>query len=167
MIDQKENKVTFQIEALDKPENLLATIPFHELIKGLMLSDLGFGKSQYLKKEHLIANHLIANSKIPENLVDFGYHAFFNGLHCAYAEHRPFVLSPDMIWLLILQGFANHIKNNSEKLRHLFVNFEGKLTLVVQDDRIDIDNLDSPWELIFPEFTDKIKQHINPELVNN
>ena len=32
-------------------------------------------------------------------------------LHSAYNSHCPIVLTPDVLWLLICQGFAEHVKN--------------------------------------------------------
>ena len=37
-------------------------------------------------------------------------HPLVTALHLAYAEHRPVRLSPDMIWLLICQGVAQHVR---------------------------------------------------------
>lgn len=56
-------------------------------------------------------------------------------MYQAYADHRPFVLSPDMIWLLISQGFAQHVNANHESLRKYFVDFSGKQSLVVQSNK--------------------------------
>ena len=52
-------------------------------------------------------------------------------VHLAFYEHYPISFSPDDIWITIMQGFALHVKQNSEKLRDKFVNFEGKKELVV------------------------------------
>jgi hypothetical protein len=51
-------------------------------------------------------------------------------------------------------------------LRHHFVNFDGKLTLIVKTTTVTLDNPDSPWETIFPEFTKKIAEHTGEELIN-
>ena len=48
------------------------------------------------------------------------------GFYSAYENHLPIRLTPDIIWLLIVQGFAQHINFNSEYLRERFVNFEKK-----------------------------------------
>lgn len=95
-----------------------------------------------------------------------GYHPFFNGMYEAYANHRPFVISPDMIWLLISQGFARHVNANAERLRSKFVNFSGKTNLVVYH---NFKNLESPtnnWDTIIQEFTKKIDAHIGKDLVD-
>lgn len=110
--------------------------------------------------------NIVAQSDIPYPLVDYGYHPFFRGMYNAYANHRPFTLSPDMIWLLICQGFSQHVNNNSDALRHLFVDFSGKISLVVQDNRIDLNDPNSPWPEVFPQFVKQIDDNIGQDLGN-
>ena len=85
-------------------------------------------------------------------------------MYQAYANHRPFVLSPDMIWLLINQGFARHVNANQESMRDLFVDFSGKQSLIVKANK----KLEDPtlsWEEIFPLFTNQISNHTGSNLV--
>lgn len=86
-------------------------------------------------------------------------------MYQAYAEHRPFVLSPDMIWLLISQGFARHVNANPEKLRKYFVDFSGQLTLTVRSEN-DLLKDSIKWEDFFPQFTTQIAEHTGRELIN-
>jgi len=152
------NRVTFQIAELSKPEKHLTMQPCNNVLEHLV--DL----SQREDKKN--PPNIVAKSHLPDNMVNFGYHSFFDGIYHAYMDHRPFVLSPDVIWLLISQGFAQHINANSEKMRHHFVNFDGKLTLIVKTSSVTLDNPNSPWETIFPEFTKKIAEHTGEELIN-
>ena len=108
--------------------------------------------------------NVIAKSESPDSLLYFGYNSFFCGMYQAYADHRPFVLSPDMIWLLINQGFAQHVNANHESLRKYFVNFSGKESLIVQSHK----KLKDPsllWEEIFPQFTEQIRKEVGGHLV--
>lgn len=50
----------------------------------------------------------------------------------AYVHHIPLILNPDHVWLVIVQGFAAHVKLNSEKLRDKFVKHDGKKTLEIE-----------------------------------
>src|SRR5690606_32803682 len=109
--------------------------------------------------------HIIAKSEAPDSLVFFGYHSFFNGMYEAYAHHRPFVLSPDMIWLLISQGFARHVSANPELLKKEFVDFDGKRSLIVRNDRLALNSPASTWETIFPEFTKQIAAHTGKDFI--
>ena len=71
-----------------------------------------------------------------------------------------------MIWLLISQGFSQHVNNNAEELRKLFVNFDGKITLVVKNNAIDLKDPNSPWEEVFPEFSKQISAFTGKDLIN-
>lgn len=108
---------------------------------------------------------ILAKDSSAINLVYEGVNPFFNGMHRAYAEHRPFVLSPDMIWLLISQGFAKHVNINSEKLRHHFVGYSGKMSVVIKTDH-NIEGENCSWESVFEKFNLKIRDLVGEELLN-
>ncbi|MDR2564107.1 MAG: DUF4419 domain-containing protein [Prevotellaceae bacterium] len=170
-----------KIEDLSKPESLLRQSSKDAIYERLILSDANLLPDRYdrmfLLGYDVPANvalnvpfNIIATSETSNELVNFGYHSFFNGMYQAYADHRPFVLSPDMIWLLISQGFARHINADPEKLRSKFVNFNGKVSLIVETDKISMRNPSRSnsrlWEEIFPEFTKQIGKHTGQELID-
>ncbi|MFA5328325.1 MAG: DUF4419 domain-containing protein [Prolixibacteraceae bacterium] len=163
-----QNQIKFQIEELSKPEKVLFTTDYDKVYKHLILSDLSMSLYQVEKNSLGFPYNIIAKSKAPDKLVAMGYHSFFNGMYHAYADHRPFVLSPDMIWLLISQGFARHVNTNSELLRKDFIDFDGKLTLVVKSNKDLLNGSENSkdWEDIFPQFTTQIANHIGEELIN-
>lgn len=111
------------------------------------------------------SQHIEAHYQSEKKLVTYGTHSFLQGLHQAYADHRPFVLSPDIIWLLICQGFAMHINLNSERLRNKVVNFQGKKELDVLNDNIQLGK-PSNWESVFPEFTKQIRAYTGNEFLD-
>ena len=155
---------TFTVEKLSKPETNLSTKSDKDIFEELILSDINVNHNDIKMDEFPFG--IVAKSKLPDKLVSFGYHSFFNGMYQAYSDHRPFVLSPDMIWLLISQGFARHVNANPENLRHHFVDFSGKMSLVVATNEIILDDPQSPWEKIFPEFTNQIAEHTGSEIIN-
>lgn len=118
--------------------------------------------------EHLLRSRVEACSEYSGRVVSTNYHAFMAALHAAFVDHRPFVLSPDMVWLLIAQGFANHVNEHAEELRSHFVSHEGKKKLeVIRDDFIK-GSLENPWENVFDEFSTHIRKEIgesNHELI--
>lgn len=62
-------------------------------------------------------------------------HPVLAALDAAYSDHLPVVLSPDMIWMLIVQGFGTHIRYHAELFRKELTGKEsGKETLVVESD---------------------------------
>jgi hypothetical protein len=92
-----------------------------------------------------------------------GFHSLIAAAHLAYQYHFPLVLSPDVIWLTIAQGLANHVNNNAERLRPQFVPHEGKVTIQVRRDDFKRGSPENPWAEVWPEFSAKIKEVIGPE----
>ena len=146
-------RIIIDIEKLKAPDSVLPTVGYDKIISEMMY-EMGIEKAQ-----------TVAHNRCPQPLVQLP-HPFFDGMHQAYADHRPFVLSPDAVWLLICQGFSYHVNFNAEALRHLFVDFEGKKTLIVVSNGISLDNPNSPWEHYFPEFTKQIAKYVGDSLVN-
>ncbi|GAA1656909.1 DUF4419 domain-containing protein [Catellatospora bangladeshensis] len=60
-----------------------------------------------------------------------GVHPLLYAAGRAFAEHRPLVLSPDVVWLTITQGLAQHIRLHAEQLRPLLVNHAGRRRLEI------------------------------------
>lgn len=48
-----------------------------------------------------------------------GFNVFLAAAHTAYSEHYPLALSPDIVWLTITQGLANHINLNPRKISRI------------------------------------------------
>lgn len=114
--------------------------------------------------ENLKAN-LDKSSLTIDSIVYYGEHPFLTGILTAYKEHRPFVISPDIIWVLISQGFARHISNNSEEFRNELVNFYDKKKLIVEVKDITLGKPDNNWEQVFPQFTEQISFYTGKELI--
>ncbi len=161
-----QKSVTFKVEDLKPPTRTLRVETYQTILEDLIRKDNGISRYPLNRPHTDPAFNIIAQSKIKDSLVNFGYHSFFDGMYGAYAEHRPFTLSPDMMWLLISQGFANHVNNNSEELRKLFVDFDGKTSLVVVNNKIKLSDPNSPWNEVFPEFSKQIATHTGQELTD-
>lgn len=139
---------TYQIEVLSKPEKLLPTVSREALFENI---DKNFVKLS-----------------VADNLADFGTHPVIIGYLKAYQNHYPITISPDIAWLLICQGFANHVNNDPENVRSQLVNFEGKKTLTVERDMKQLKNLaDFQWETVFPEFADQIAGFTGKALIDH
>ncbi|MBS2034533.1 DUF4419 domain-containing protein [bacterium] len=86
--------------------------------------------------------------------------------HLAFAEHRPLILSPDMIWLTLLQGLCEHLESHAEELRPLLVRSTQRERLVVGAPDLILESLESPWERVFAQFHELIGQQLQPAAVN-
>lgn len=105
-----------------------------------------------------------------EMFVETEIHPFVSTLYIAYSDHRPISISPDMIWLLICQGFSTHVNLNIEALRNKFVSFNDKKKLVVNtefiSDKFKKGSINSPWELAFPIMADSISKYVKKDIHN-
>lgn len=94
-------------------------------------------------------------------LVDkIDFHPFVAAVHSAFDDHRPLVLTPDSIWLLIAQGFAEHVNANAERLRKLLVGHKGRAQLRVRRDDFVKGSAANPWIEVFDAFTVQIRHHL-------
>lgn len=164
-ITYAQKSITFKVEELKRPDKPLLLISSKDLYKNLILSEAMLNQRDISDNKIDFPYNIVAQSNAPDSLVYFGNHSFFAGMYQAYADHRPFVLSPDMISLLINQGFARHVNNNAEQLRDLFVNHNGKVSLIVNNNQIHLDNPNSPWEKAFSGFTEQIATFTGKELI--
>ena len=98
-----------------------------------------------------------------EKFCYLGKDVFYRALVEAYAGHRPLILSPDMVWMMISQGFAGYVNAHPEELRHLLVDHEGKIDLVVEKNNEDPWDAAS-WEAVVDSFCLVIMQHTRGDL---
>lgn len=117
------------------------------------------------------SNKIYASSfKNNENdrLIYFGDHTIFEGLYQAYVNHCPIVLTPDIFWLLIIQGFTRHVEFNSEKLRDKFVDFQGKKELAANN--IIYETIEGipqeKWEIDIKNYVDDISKYVGKDLIS-
>jgi len=99
-----------------------------------------------------------AMSPAPENTVEVftRQNLFAKAVHAAFYGHYGLVLSPDVIWLTIMQGLANHVDQNAETLRDRVVAHEGKEDLLIERPEFVKGSPTNDWPGVFPEFEAKI-----------
>ena len=81
-------------------------------------------------------------------------HGFVDAAGLAFAHHLPLTMSPDEVWLMIAQGFA---------LSQPFEPSAPRKRLIVWRDDFRLEG-DNPWPEVFSEFSDKIREHVGPDL---
>jgi hypothetical protein len=92
-----------------------------------------------------------------------GIHSLIAAADLAYQHHFPLVLSPDVLWLTLAQGLANHVNNHAEELRSRLVPHEGKVVIKVRRDDFVKGSPENPWAEVWPEFSATIKNAIGPK----
>lgn len=144
--------VTFAVDPVRPATEALPTCAANEAIAALLKTSPEQLESAFTNTPTLL--------KHAEYLGDM--HPFILAVMTAYDQHYPLVLSPDMVWLLILQGLACHVNANPEKLRHHFVAHEGKLQIRVRRDGFRKGDPGNDWTGVFSELSAKVRSHIGP-----
>ncbi len=83
----------------------------------------------------------------------------------AWSEHYPLVLTPDDIWLLVLQGVAREVNENSEELRHKVVGpcSVGKKAIVIE---VPLNMTTADYEEVGDQFRKAIGSETNPDFLD-
>lgn len=149
-IESKIETIKFGVETyLSKPTELLHKNTAESIIKE---------KSYFSDEREVFTYEFDTNEK---EFYNCGKKSLIWGLIEAYKNHYPITISPDMIWLMILQVLSKFLDKYHEKLRYKFVNFDNQKTLEVE--RTDLNPYTAKkedWRNIFQEYTEKIGENI-------
>ena len=85
-------------------------------------------------------------------------HPLIDAVGTAFSQHRPLTLSPDCIWLVIEQGFAHHLAENAESLRHRLVRHVGRRELSAFIPDLNLSSFQSAISI----FSSQIRQASDP-----
>ena len=150
-----KNSITFVVDKGLKP---IKDEPLHYL-----LCD-GKTIARYLvSKEGIIGDSLniLALSFADEKSMHYmEKDAFYQTIKYAYKKHKGLVLSPDMIWMSISQGFARYVNAHPEELRQQLVNHEGQMDLVVQTNQ----EARKDWGQMVNEFANEIAKYTKEDI---
>lgn len=146
-------QVTFQVCDVQK-----ASKPLPQMEYGKVISKMA--SSFFFEHKTTLEGY----ARRGDSLVGAYCHPFVYAAQMAYAQHRPLRISPDMIWMMMTQGFARHVDLNAEKMRTYFVDFQGKQQIDVELGSYKKGSPDNNWESVFPIFQEKIAQYTGKEL---
>ena len=144
----------FDVSDVKKATRPLREISYRRAVKLLLTTP---DRSRANSKQFKIEACSQCRSKL---IASVKFHPFIAALHQAFNDHRPLSLSPDMMWLLIAQGLANHINCHAEELRSHFVKHQGKVKIVVLNDELVKGKQTNDWTQVFTEFSISIRQQI-------
>jgi len=134
-------------------------------LDSIIISDEDKENARYLSTEKKI---YFCSSKLnePKYISNLEGHPILKGYYQSYVNHMPVSINPDILWMLIVQGFSRHIDQNAEKLRNKFVDFDGKKELTVDGDELTIEEITKEgWERTFKEFVEKIKENAGESMI--
>jgi len=134
-------------------------------LDSIIISDEDKENARYLSTRKKI---YFCSSKLnePKYISNLEGHPILKGYYQSYVNHMPVSINPDILWMLIVQGFSRHIDQNAEKLRNKFVDFDGKKELTVDGDELTIEEITKEgWERTFKEFVEKIKENAGESMI--
>jgi len=150
ILDQEQGMIEFEVDTdLPAPESKIRFQEEKWLVNGVL------NEFQIPSDQQNVLAHSFKDAKLINRGRDVMYQTFI----FAFADHRPLVLSPDMIWLLISQTFGRYVNENAEAMRPLLVEHDGKMDLVVQSKQDILHDKDYQWDELFNQFSTEIAKH--------
>ena len=132
-----------------------------------MLSSKDLSSRIISKKNIPSADHKVVKTSFEgEKLCYLGEDNFFKCVVQAFADHRSLVLSPDMVWLLIGQGFSRYVNAHSEELRDKLVSHQGKMVLRVEKNNDVLNPAKGDWAQLLNDFSACVAEHTKGEVAD-
>lgn len=164
---KKYESITFEVEKdLKKPNEYLPSSDMNKILKYIFTVNQR-SKYHIPKMETLKTLFYSMDTKETE-FFNTKCKSLIQGLILAYKNHYPITITPDMIWLLIEQGFCRYMEKYNEKVREKFVNFSGKKELKVERTGLTPETTkEEDWKDIIDEFVQKIEENVGKEIIDN
>ena len=157
ILKRSNSSITFVVdEDLPAPKQTFTMLPSNEI------------SSQIISKKGIpyVDHKVVKTSFDGEKLCYLGEDNFYKCIVQAFADHRSLVLSPDMMWLLIGQGFSRYVNAHSEELRDKLVSHQGKMTLKVEKDNDVLNPAKGDWAQLLNDFSSMIAENTKGEVAD-
>ena len=161
VLDHQEGSITFEVD-----KDLPAPTKKIEKWDGAKISGFLVGHFQISHEQQ----NILACSFADSPLWYQGHQVLWNALVEAYADHRPLMLSPDVVWEHICLTFSEYVNNHAEEMRPFLVDHQGVKDLVIKTDlsvdpTLDIlHRKDANWKEVIRLFSQKIAQNTKGDL---
>ena len=114
--------------------------------------------------ERTVQSKVLTCASAKQKVAEIGdFHPLIAAAAIAHKRHYPLTLSPDMIWLTVLQGVAQHIANHSDSLRSRLVPHLTKIELIVDSRLSALPETDVQMKSLTQEFVNSIRKHALPD----
>lgn len=159
VLDKQDSSITFMVdENLSRPIGHLMKYKKHECGTHIIERFL-YGKQI---PEEL---YNVVESSITDDIIGMDSDVLYQCILTCYGEHRPLVLSPDVVWLIINQTLAGHIKRNAEHYRQQIVEHDKYMDLIVKTSR-DLLNEKVDWTPLLDGFYSQIDKYTKGNLAS-
>lgn len=135
--------VFFDVANVDIAKNILSDTSYKAAIENRI------GKEIYVFPDEFKNDRLISSHEM---------NSFIQTVYYSYSEHRPLILSPDAIWLLICQGFSIHINENFSNYKDKIFKNQDRVTLRVSNDSLVTGN-SIYWNELISELSNNVKEY--------
>jgi hypothetical protein len=147
----KVTTTTFLVSDAEPATTFLEEVPYRQAVESLLKTAARTRRIRSVEACARYHGQLVGG--VP-------FHPVVAAAHRAFMDHRPLCLSPDIIWLMICQGVANHVNASAEELRSRFVTHGGKIPLGVRRDDFVKGSPENPWAEVMEELTQKVREYI-------
>ena len=154
ILSQEGGRITFAVDEVDLPKNHCGM----KVTGSRLAFDLrrNFERDLFSDWEPKIIANSFADA---DDLYDIGEDVIFQMLLKAWCQHRPVVLTPDAIWLIICQQFSHIVNENPDHYREVLVSHQGEKELQVKTN--DLFSEQADWEGLISGFTAEIDKYTN------
>lgn len=90
-------------------------------------------------------------------LVNCSNNGLIQTIQECYDNHRPLVLTPDVIWLAICQGVSIHINEQYDSLKGVIFKANKPNEILIRND--ELDKSDKNWEKLIASFANETKKY--------
>lgn len=95
-------------------------------------------------------------------LVPISGNGLINTINLCYGQHRPLVLTPDIIWFTIAQGVSTHINKDFKNLEGKLFNKNKPKSLRVRNDSLEYG--EKHWQDLIRALTDSTKKYTQDDM---
>ncbi len=144
----KRNSAIFDVDNVELAPNLLKTKASKIIFEERIGKEILFFPNEH--KNHKLIT--VYNNCLIETLLE------------CYDNHRPLILSPDIIWLTICQGVSVHLNLKMDSLENHIFNENKPKELVIRNDYLHLDSKNSKhWLDLISSFADTTKSFTNDD----
>ena len=155
IMEQSKGSITFIVDKdLPKPKTVLNKYDSDVIAWNI------------IRKENISVEqqHVVKTSFDQEKMIYLGADNLYKCIVQAYADHRPLVLSPDIVWLIICQGFANYVNAHPEEMRNQLVFHEEKMDIKVISNNY-VTSYDEDWEKMLEKISSAVSENTRNDVV--
>lgn len=152
---REQGGITFPVEDVERSQRLLPLAKTRDAIVEILKA----ANSPFATRKVQVVPVIYCSGYNSNVVKGQTFNGLFAAAHTAFAGHHPLVLSPDIIWTAILQGFAIHVHQNAEELRAMLVPHEGRERIVVPVTAHPA-SPESDWAAMIAAFSEQLSKRV-------